>query len=46
MVFNMDKVLVPTVDGNSQAFLPDNDRNCGHLDNMCAVPSPTFKLVC
>lgn len=46
MVFPMDKVLVATVDGNCQAFLPDNDQNCGRLDNMCAVPSPTFKLVC
>lgn len=46
MVFTMDKVLVPTVDGNCQTFLPDNNRNCGRLDNMCAVPFLTFKLVC
>lgn len=31
MVFTMDKVLVPTVDGNCQAFLPDNDKNVGIL---------------
>lgn len=31
VVFTMDKVLVPTVDGNCQAFLPDNDKNVGIL---------------